>query len=565
MDYSPDPATQAWGHLRNSEDASWADLECSDPSGPSASNNDAAFAVAGDFDGDGRDELAVAESSGTHFWVMAFGGPAGQGAGSGGDRAWQPLPDFTCSDDASKKALFAVAGDFDGDGQDEIAVGSPEGEFWVMDFDTATSTWGHLGAGAEDEGQPDFECDQPPLPPLLAVAADFDRDGLDEIAIARDFSAYDDVMTGPLMDNFFWVMKFDPAKNTWGHLGVDFSCGKGSWPWPVDSAVAGDFDGDGAAELAVLPYEFESNYYGIGINQVDLPVRTGNRCWVMDFDPESGRWRHLRDFVCSRQPCPANGTTQPCAANGKTMAVGDFDGDGLTEIAIAPTVLQINDIKDPLTGKVVIGHSVDPVASSIANDFWVMDFSVIAEASLDVCTFANATPIFDGPFDVTDVLTDNEVQTRIDRPTTDSHKRTTLVNQTYLEEAWYFVPMQIALQLQQRGHYTEALDWFRTVYDYVNGRKIYYGLETPVVSSYERASDWLSDPLNPHHIAATREDAYKCYTLLSIVRCLLDSADAEFTRDTAESVPRARTLYITALEILELPVMAGQPSACDSG
>ena len=49
----------------------------------------------------------------------------------------------------------------------------------------------------------------------------------------------------------------------------------------------------------------------------------------------------------------------------------------------------------------------------------------------------------------------------------------------YFEEGWYFVPLQIALALQQAGYYSTALDWFRTIYDYsapVAVRKI--GLQT---------------------------------------------------------------------------------------
>ncbi|MES9890841.1 MAG: hypothetical protein ABW165_07340 [Candidatus Thiodiazotropha sp.] len=84
-------------------------------------------------------------------------------------------------------------------------------------------------------------------------------------------------------------------------------------------------------------------------------------------------------------------------------------------------------------------------------------------------------------------------------------------------------------------------------------RKIYYGLtkEQGLTNSYERAEDWLLDPLNHHSIAATRINSYTRFTLLATVRCFLDYADAEFTRDTAESVPRARILYMTALELLE--------------
>lgn len=133
-----------------------------------------------------------------------------------------------------------------------------------------------------------------------------------------------------------------------------------------------------------------------------------------------------------------------------------------------------------------------------------------------------------------------------------------LSNLTYLEDAFYFVPAALALQLQRAGQYTAALDWYRTVYDYtvpLDIRKIYYGLqrEETYEAGYNRGTldNWLSDPLDIHKIASTRRNTYTRFTLFSILRCLLADADAEFTRDTAESLPNARTLYETALELLD--------------
>ena len=134
---------------------------------------------------------------------------------------------------------------------------------------------------------------------------------------------------------------------------------------------------------------------------------------------------------------------------------------------------------------------------------------------------------------------------------------------TYLREAYYFVPLHLALALQSAGHYLASLDCFRTVYDYEsqigppNQRNIYYGLELdaklPDVPLYQQADGWLLDPLNPHSIAATRRYAYTRFTIMSLVRCLLDFADSEFTQETGESLAQARTLYLTALDLLNLP------------
>jgi hypothetical protein len=144
-------------------------------------------------------------------------------------------------------------------------------------------------------------------------------------------------------------------------------------------------------------------------------------------------------------------------------------------------------------------------------------------------------------------------------------------NIAYLEEAYYFVPMALALSLQRSGDYIAALDLFRTVYDYTadkskNARKIYYGLVTEELlpNTYKRGTEWLLDPLNPHAIATTRKNTYTRFTILAIIRCLLDFADAEFTQDTPESNPRARRFYLIAMELLESEEFKQEdPNKCD--
>jgi hypothetical protein len=121
--------------------------------------------------------------------------------------------------------------------------------------------------------------------------------------------------------------------------------------------------------------------------------------------------------------------------------------------------------------------------------------------------------------------------------------------------------------LQQARQFTAALDWYRLVYDYnlpVNNRKIYFGLvrEHSITTSYLRTPQWLRDWLNPHTIVRNfRADAYTKFTLMSIVRCLIEYGDSEFTADTNESVPRARMLYMNALDLLNVPEFAPPPAS----
>jgi hypothetical protein len=140
-------------------------------------------------------------------------------------------------------------------------------------------------------------------------------------------------------------------------------------------------------------------------------------------------------------------------------------------------------------------------------------------------------------------------------------------NLPYLDEAFYFVPVELGLRLARDAAYTAALDWFASVYDYVRpvatrkvARKLV--LEEQLVAQLARAPDWLRDPLNPHAIAALRPNAYTRYTLLAIVRTLLAFADAEFTRANPESVPRAVELYLKALELHEAPELKQRLPGC---
>jgi hypothetical protein len=181
--------------------------------------------------------------------------------------------------------------------------------------------------------------------------------------------------------------------------------------------------------------------------------------------------------------------------------------------------------------------------------------STLSEAG----TAVRVTPTVSGPFEITEQISESDFLSRkvaIEKAFKDnpSTPRSLL---TYLEEAYYFVPVQLALQLQQQGLFTTALDWFQTVYAYnlpIDQRKIYFGLkrEETLSNSFDRSPNWLLSGLNPHDIATSRANAYTRFTVLSLIRCFLDFADAEFTRSTAESIAVARPLYMAALELLSL-------------
>jgi hypothetical protein len=126
----------------------------------------------------------------------------------------------------------------------------------------------------------------------------------------------------------------------------------------------------------------------------------------------------------------------------------------------------------------------------------------------------------------------------------------------------------LGYQLHQSGHFEEALGYYRLVFDdrqVAGKRKIDYSLELEqsLPLAYDRVEEFLTDSSNSHAIAATRENTYTRHILLLIVRCLIDYADALFSRDNVTDNARARELYTRALTLLGLDVLRPGESKCE--
>lgn len=202
----------------------------------------------------------------------------------------------------------------------------------------ASGKWSHLtevsARNAKRSGF-DFVCDQQDRfysTPSFAVG-DFDKDGLDEVAVLADKVASG---TGP-DGNDIWVMKYDPNSRTWYHLSPsaaagtqfirDLNCSENT-ALTGKFIVAGDFDGDGRDELVVA---IEQNVMLAG----GLSTRTG--FWVKKFDDAARAWGSLgKPQVSSANSL--NDLSFSCEINTLTQAisavVGDFDGDNRDELAI---------------------------------------------------------------------------------------------------------------------------------------------------------------------------------------------------------------------------------------
>jgi hypothetical protein len=164
-------------------------------------------------------------------------------------------------------------------------------------------------------------------------------------------------------------------------------------------------------------------------------------------------------------------------------------------------------------------------------------------------------------FALTEHLTDDQLGKRQDLcktlfgTITDPHQAP-----AQLRELFYYAPLLLAQQLYRSGEYLAALDWYQTVYAYhLPKRKIYYGLvlEESIPTKFERLPEWprkdASAPeiLAPHDVVRARARALTRFTVISLVQSFAAFGDAEFTRDSDESIARARTLYESALDVLD--------------
>jgi len=274
-------------------------------------NNDrfGAALAAADFDGDGRDDLAIGapndRSGGKKVGAVnvIYGSKKGLTA-KGDDRWHQDVPGILGKAKAGEKfGAELAAADFGGDGDGDLAIGVPKDIREGKRVGAVSVLYGQP-SGLSSDYDDLYHQDSPGIKGSAGagdlfgrslMAGDFDGDNRTDLAIGVPGDTPGGIKSGVAAVLYAQATGLDPKGDQRWHQNVDGISGTGQNGDKLGRAVAvGDFDGDGYVDLAIgVPGEDLSGFNNTGAIHVIYGTASGltaagDQFWNQGVDGVSG-------------------------------------------------------------------------------------------------------------------------------------------------------------------------------------------------------------------------------------------------------------------------------------
>ena len=315
----------------------------------------------GDFDGDGYDDLAIGvpddrQPSGTPGGAVAVFFGSGSGLSGENTLIHQNTTGVQGGPEAGDAFGAAVAaGDFDGDGYDDLAIGVPGEDVGALaDAGTIHLLFGS-SSGLVGNGTRTLHQDSVGVQGLAEAddrfgaaltTADFNGDGYADLAVGspgEDIGAVVDAglvhvfsgrRSGITVTGDVVLHQNVPGVNGGPESGDAFG----------SSLAGGPFDADGYDELAVgVANESVNGHAGAGLVQV--------------FRGSSGGITTEGDRIIHQGVTGIQGGVEPGDAFGYALASGDVDGDGFHDLAIGIPLEDVAGAQDAGAAAVIYGSA----------------------------------------------------------------------------------------------------------------------------------------------------------------------------------------------------------------
>jgi disulfide bond formation protein DsbB len=331
----------------------------------------------GDFDGDGSDDLAVGvpnEDVAGHPNAGAVNVLYGTGNGlsAAGDQYWhQNRPGILGElEDDDKFGAVLAAGDFDGDGFDDLALGAPgedvAGHPNAGAVNVLYGTGNGLSAARDQvwhQGSPGILGAPEDLDGFgwALATGDFDGNGFDDLALGVPWEHVAGHSNAGAVNVLYGTGNgLGAAGNQYWHQGSPGVLGvvevNDEFGW--ETLAAGDFDGDGFDDLAV-GVRFEDVAGEPKAGAVNVLYGTGN-----GLSAAGNQYWH--------QGSPGiTGVVEEGDHFGRALAAGDFDGDGFDDLAVGVPEEDRGGFIDP--GQVQVLYGTGNGLSAAWNQVWHQD------------------------------------------------------------------------------------------------------------------------------------------------------------------------------------------------